>query len=293
MAKKLLLLAVIVVTLIVAVVGIALLYPAMQPQSIQPQSTQPQAQDASEILQSSKSAVENLDSMTADAYFSQYFDIESIKINSRYTMQLELLRSKGMKINFEDYEYECSGEEEQVATEKLMQEEIKESLNNAWILDKNDKLYFYAPFISEENVTEFAPRPSLLRYNDIIITTDTLCLAIPITDPLHLALLFDHAENATYEGIETVNVGNTPVEAYVVSYKFRDPTIKFMDKADLRTWISTADYMPLKTESSATHSYGTTTMKINFEFGFHSYEMNAFIPPENLSLPENLKVIPR
>ncbi|MEA2075388.1 MAG: hypothetical protein U9O85_06605 [Euryarchaeota archaeon] len=85
-------------------------------------------------------------------------------------------------------------------------------------------------------------------------------------------LLFDHAEDATYEGIETINVGNTPVEAYVVSYKFSEPTVKFAKKANLRSWISTADYMPLKTKSSATHYYGTTTMKINFEFGFHSYK---------------------
>ncbi|MEA2075385.1 MAG: hypothetical protein U9O85_06590, partial [Euryarchaeota archaeon] len=230
-------------------------------------------------------AVENLESFKADAYFYQSSDSDYLKVLSRYSMQLELLSSEegGMKINFEDYEYECSGEEEPVATQKAMQERLKESLNNAWILDKNDKLYFYAPLISEENVTEFAPRPSLLRYNELI----------PITDSLHIALLFDHAEDATYEGIETINVGNTPVEAYVVSYKFRDPTIKFMDKADLRTWISTEDYLPLKTVSSATHSYGTTTMKINFEFGFHSYELNASVPPASLSLPKNLKVIPR
>ena len=284
----LLLAAAIAVALIVAVAGIALLYPAMQSQSTQPQA---QPQDASEILQSSKNAVENLDSLTADAYFSQYFDIESIKINSRYTMQLELLRDEGMKINFEDYDYQCTGEEKPVATRKAMQEEIKKSLKNAWILDKNDILYFYAPFISEGNVTEFAPRPSLLRYNDIIITTDTLCLAIPITDSLHLALLFDHAEDATYEGIETINVGNTSVEAYVVSYEFSEPTVKFAKKANLRSWISTSDYMPLKTESSATHSYGTTTMKLNFEFGFHSYEKDVFIPSKNLSLPEDLKIL--
>ncbi|MEA2074817.1 MAG: hypothetical protein U9O85_03670, partial [Euryarchaeota archaeon] len=93
MAKKLLLLAaVIAVALIVAVVGIVVLYPAMQPQSIQPQSTQPQ--DASEILQSSKNAVENLESFKADAYFYQSSDSDYLKVLSRYSMQLELLSSE-------------------------------------------------------------------------------------------------------------------------------------------------------------------------------------------------------
>jgi len=266
MDKKLLLLC-IVAALIIAIAGVALIYQAMQPQ------------DAYDILNSSKNAVENLESMTADAYFSQYIDTESIKVDSQYSTQLELLRDKGMRINFENYECECSGEEKIVARVKTTHEKIKESLKNAWIIDKNDNLYFYAPLLSEENITEFAPRSSLLRYNAII----------PITDSLQLAELFDHAENATYEGIETINIGDSSVEAYVVSYMFRDPTIKFVDKAELRSWISTSDYIPLKTELNAT-SGGA---KISFDFGFHSYEKNVPIPPENLSLPRNLKVIQR
>jgi len=269
MAKKLsLLAAVIVVALIVAVVGIALLYPAMQPQS-----AQSQAQDAYKILQSSKNAVENLESMAADAYFSQSISNGTFTEQSEYSMTLEFLQQEGTKINFKNYEYKCSSEESEVVHERLSQ-----SLKNAWIIDTNDKFYVYSPMLLKEYVTEFTPQSSLQRYD-----------FIPVVDSLHIASLFDSAEDATYEGIETINVGNTPVEAYVVSYKFRDPTIKFMDKADLRTWISTADYIPLKTELNATS--GET--KINFEFGFNSYEKNVFIPPANLSPPKNLKVIPR
>lgn len=263
MNKKL---PVIIVMAAVLLAGIAIYYHALTP-------------DAYEILHSSKSAVENLDSLRADAYFLDSTDTDVLNEYSKYSMKIELLRTeekgKTMKINFESYEYECPTEEKEAAYESLRQ-----SLRNAWILDTPDKFYVYSPMVLKESVTEFTPQPSLMRYK-----------FIPIIDPLHLALLFDHAENASYEGIQTINMGNTSVEAYVVSYKLSYPAIKFAREATLRTWISTHDYIPLKTEAYATYATAGGTAKM--EFGFENYEKDVSIPPANLSLPDDLNVIQR
>jgi len=266
MNKKLLIIAIIGASAAVLVAGVMIHQPS-------PSSR------AYEILSSSTKAVENLESFKADAYLFDYTDTDVLKESSKYSMKIELLRTeeKGMtmRINFENYEYECSIEEKEAAYESLRQ-----SLKNAWILDTPDKFYVYSPLVFEESVTEFTPQTSLTRYN-----------FIPIADPLHLALLFDHAENATYEGTETIEVGNKMIESYVVSYEFSYPTVRFAENAKLRTWISTEDHIPVKTELDATSTDGAS--KINFVFGFDTYEKDAFIPIEAVSLPEDLKIIQR
>jgi len=244
-----------------------------------------QTPDAHEILLSSKRAVENLDSMKADAYFFNSLHTPSLNEHSNYSMRIELLRTAGagdgectaMKMNFKDYEYACSDARREVAHERLRQ-----SLRNAWILDTHDKVYLYSPIVLNESVTEFTPQHSLMRY-----------VFIPVIDPLHHALLFDRAENASYEGIRTINVGDIPVEAYVVSYKFSYPVITFAREATFRTWVSTSDYIPLKTKAHATHESANGTTEMDFEFGFENYEKGVSIPPANLSLPESLNIIKR
>ena len=242
-----------------------------------------QTPNAYEILLSSKRAVENLDSMKADAYFFDSLHTPSLNEHSNYSMRIELLRTAGdgecttMKMNFKDYEYASSDARREVAHERLRQ-----SLRNAWILDTHGKVYVYSPVVLNESVTEFTPQHSLMRYE-----------FIPVIDPLHHALLFDRAENASYEGIQTINVGNIPVEAYVVSYKFSYPVITFAREATLKTWISTSDYIPLKTEAHATHETANGATKMDFEFGFESYEKAVSIPPANLSLREDMNIIKR
>ncbi|MHC1611646.1 MAG: hypothetical protein ACXQTW_08680 [Candidatus Methanospirareceae archaeon] len=272
MNKKFIITAFVVAVVLAGIVAIYLHLPA-------------QTRDAYEILLSSKRAVENLDSMKADAYFFNSLHTPSLNEDSNYTMRIELLRTAGegagecttMKMNFKDYEYVCSDDRREVAHERLRQ-----SLRNAWILDTHDKVYLYSPVVLNDSVTEFTPRHSLMRY-----------VFIPVIDPLHHALLFDRAENASYEGIQTINVGNIPVEAYVISYKFSYPLITFAREARLKTWISTYDYIPLKTEAHAIHETENGTTEMDFEFGFESYEKGVSIPTPNLSLPEDMNIVKR
>jgi hypothetical protein len=292
--------AVIGIVVVLAVVILVIVY----------RPTELQSSKAYEILESSRSAVENLESMKADAYFFQTTETDSIKNSSRYSMQLEFLRTEGMRLNIESYDCESSGEGSGVVdsdgdgipdTEEIIlgtdpnirtgtdvdvaaYERMKQMYKNAGILDRSDKFYVYTPSIFKEYITEFTLQPSLLRYRYDFI---------PLANPLHLAELFDHAEKATYEGTETINEGNSnsKVEAYVVSYEFSYPITRFTEKAKLQTWISTEDYIPVKTELHAINE--TTATAINFIFGFDSYEKDVFIPEENLTLPEDLKILPR
>ena len=296
--KKLSLIGIVVVLVVVILIA----YQGMQLPSSQ----------SYKILESSRSAVENLESLKADAFFFQTTETDSIKDSSKYSMQIEFLRTEGMRINIKSYDYESSGKGSGVAdsdgdglpdTHEIIlgtnpniwtrtnadvaaYERMKQMYRNAWILDHGDKFYVYTPAIFREYVTEFTPQPSpsLLGYRYDFI---------PLADPLHLAELFDHAENATFEGVETINVENNEgkIEAYVVSYEFSYPTIKFAEKAKLRTWVSTEDYIPVKTELYATNE--STATAIKFVFGFNSYEKDVFIPEENLTLPEDLKILPR
>ena len=232
-----------------------------------------------EILTSSTTAVENLESFKADAYFFDSLETQSFTEQSNYSLELALLRTQNegekMKITFENFDYTCSDDQNKVAYERL-----RTSLRDAWILDTAGAFYVYSPMVLEEYVTQFTPQTSLLRYN-----------FIPITSSLHLALLFAHAENATYEGTETLEVGNKMIESYVVSYEFTYPTIRFAEHAKLYTWISAEDYIPVKTELYATSTEGAS--KINFVFGFDSYEKDVFIPGEEVSLPVDLTIIQR
>jgi hypothetical protein len=298
--KKLALIGIAGILVVLVIATFLVIYQPMPPRSSRPY----------EILKSAQRAVENLESLEADAYFFQATETDSIKESSRYSMQIEFLRNEGMAITITSYGYECSDERSEVMdsdgdglpdaqevilgtnptiwtntdTDVAPYKRLEQLLKNAWILDKSDKFYVYTPMIFEEYVTEFRPQPSLLRYRYDFI---------PLADLLHLAERFDHAENATYEGIETINVenDNSKVEAYSVSYEFSSPTTKFAEKAKLRTWISTEDYIPVKTELHATNE--TTGAAMHFVFGFDSYEKDVFIPEENLTLPENLKILPR
>jgi len=270
-------LALIGIAVVIVVVILVIVYQPMQLSSSR----------SYKILKSSRNAVENFESLKADAFFFQATGTDSIEDSTKYSLQIEFLRSEGMRLNIKSYDYECSGEgsEAEAACERM-----KQMYKNAWILDRGDKFYVYTPAIFREYVTEFTPQPSpsLLRYRYDFI---------PLADPLHLAELFDRAENATCEGVETINMGNSEgkgkgkIEAYVVSYEFSYPAIKFAEKAKLRTWVSTEDYIPVKTELYATNE--TTATAIKFVFGFDSYEKDVFIPEENLTLPEDLKILPR
>ena len=84
-------------------------------------------------------------------------------------------------------------------------------------------------------------------------------------------------------------MGNTAVEAHVVAYKLSYPTINFAHEDSFRTWISTSDYIPVKTEAYYDTHSGTTLI----EFGFNNYEQDVPVPPANFSLPGDLKVIKR
>jgi len=233
----------------------------------------------SEILKSSKEAVENLESFQADAYFFTSLETQSFTDQSNYWFHLDLLRTqdegKKIKLTFENFEYTCSDAERKEAYERL-----RAALRDAWILDTSDAFYVYSPMVLKEYITKFTPQTSLLRYN-----------YIPIADPLHLALIFDRAENATYEGTESIGVGDRMIESHVVSYKFSYPTIQFAENAELRTWISVEDYIPVKTELHATSADDAST--INFVFGFNSYEKDVFVPLEEVSLPEGMGLIQR
>jgi len=234
---------------------------------------------ASEILATSKEAVENLASFQADAYFFTSLETRSFTDQSNYWFHLDLLRTQDegtkKKLTFENYEYLCSDAKRNEAYERL-----RAVLRDAWILDTSGAFYVYSPMVLQDYVTQFTPQTSLLRYN-----------YIPITDSLYLALFFDRAENAIYEGTETIEVGNKLIESYVVSYEFSYPTIRFAENATLRTWISAEDYIPVKTELRATSADGSSSTR--FVFGFESYEKDVVIPLEAVSLPEDKGVIQR
>ncbi len=267
MKRKLLAIAVIAALVAVLVTGILI------------QQHPSGASRASEILTASKEAVENLASFKADTYFFTSLETQSFTDQSNYWLHLDLLRTqdegKKMKLTFKNYEYVCSDAERTEAYERL-----RAALKDAWILDTSGAVYVYSPMVLKEYVTQFTPQTSLLRYN-----------SIPIADSLYLALLFDRAENATYEGTQTIAVGNKLIESYVVSYEFSYPTIRFAKNATLRTWISAEDYIPVKTELHATSAEGSST--INFSFGFDTYEKDVFIPLEAVALPEGIGIIQR
>ncbi|RZN37493.1 MAG: hypothetical protein EFT35_06075, partial [Methanophagales archaeon ANME-1-THS] len=204
------------------------------------------ASRASEILTASKAAAENLESLQAEAYFFSSLETQSFTDQSKYWLHLDLLRTqdegKKMKLTFEHFEYTSSDPDRYDAYERL-----RASLRDAWIIDTSGAFYVYSPLVLNEYVTTFTPQTSLLRYS-----------YIPIADSLHLALLFDRAENATYEGRESVEVGGKIIDSHLVSYEFSYPTVRFAERAQLRTWISAEDYIPVKTELHATSADGAT-----------------------------------
>lgn len=232
---------------------------------------------AAEILSTSKAAVEDLESLHAEAYFFSSLETHSFTEDSKYWFHLDLLRTtdegRKMKVSFEDVDYSCSDPQRNEAYERL-----KASLRDAWILDTAGAFYVYSPMVLPEYVTRFTPQSGLLRYS-----------YIPITDPLHLALLFERAENATYEGMERIEVGDRMIESHVVSYDFSYPTVRFAEHVHLRTWISAEDYIPLKSEL-----HGTTTddgAEITFVFGLTSYEKGVLRGA--VELPEGIGIIQR
>jgi len=263
--------ALIIVLVIVAVIASALL-------AIFPHPEEQRELHAYEILNAAKVAVSQLKSLEGDAFFSQSVEQDGHKERSNTRFHIKMLKSDGesvMRIDFKDYEYESDAERD-------AHERMRVLLQNASLFDYGSEYYVFTPKISDEQITAFSTRNALFRYK-----------FIPLVEPLHIVSLFDLASNASYRGIVNISLGNETVKAHEISYELSYPAITFAERAELRTFISAEDFLPLRTELSAIYKHNGENTRIKLCFGFLSYKVNTNLSAKDFRIAEGLRVITR
>ncbi len=263
--------ALLIVLVIVAVIASALL-------AIFPHPEEQREQHAYEILNAAKVAVSQLKSLEGDAFFSQSVEQDGHKERSNTRFHIKMLKSDGesvLRIDFKDYEYESDAERD-------AHERMRVLLQNASLFDYGSECYVFTPKISDEQITAFSTRNALFRYK-----------FIPLVEPLHIVSLFDLASNASYRGIVNISVGNETVKAHEISYELSYPAITFAERAELRTFISAENFLPLRTELSAIYKHNGENTRIKLCFGFLSYKVNTNLSAKDFRIAEGLRVITR
>ena len=263
--------ALLIVLVIAAVIASALL-------AIFPHPEEQREQHAYEILNAAKVAVSQLKSLEGDAFFSQSVEQDGYKERSNTRFHMKMLKSAGesvLRIDFKDYEYESDAERD-------AHERMRVLLQNASLFDYGSECYVFTPKISEEQITAFSTRNALFRYK-----------FIPLVEPLHIVSLFDLASNASYRGVVNISVGNETVKAHEISYELSYPAITFAERAELRTFISAEDFLPLRTELSAIYKHNGENTRIKLRFGFLSYNVNTNLSAKDFRIAEGLRVITR
>lgn len=204
---------------------------------------------AHDILNASMHAVSHLKSLSGDAFFTRSIYGKSYYEHSTTEFRLKLINegnNSKIRIDFTGYDYNISDN----TTNKEAHECMRVILRNAWILDDGTEYHVFMPELSE-NVRTFAVCNESIFPYDIILA-----------DNIHLAMLFKHAE---------INGINESENAYIISYGLSYPVIPFATHAELRTWISKDDLIPVKTEVHAVCSSSV----VKLCFGFRSYERNV------------------
>ena len=268
--------ALLIVLVIVAVIAPALLVAIV----LRHEEQREQQWHAHEILNEAKVAVSHLKSLEGDAFFSQSVEQDGHKERSNTRFHIKMLTNREtdesvLRIDFKDYEYESDAERD-------AHERMRVLLQNASLFDYGSECYVFTPKISEEQITAFSTRNALFRYK-----------FIPLVEPLHIVSLFDLASNASYRGIVNISVGNETVKAHEISYELSYPAITFAERAELRTFISAENFLPLRTELSAIYKHNGENTRIKRCFGFLSYKVNTNLGAKDFRIAEGLRVITR
>ncbi len=197
------------------------------------------AEKPNEILTKAERAVASTN-LDANATFELTIKSPKFTDYTRYDLRVVKLNNT-TKIFFLNYSYKTT--DQSIAD---VHKKMKIALKDAWILDKGDVFYVYTPNLAymKGKVGEYKPAESLPRYK-----------FIPIITCLDLAEFFDKAKD--------VRLIDENGNYYVVAYSLRYPSIAFVETANVKVWISKADYIPIKAEITA--NFGRTSITMTTE----------------------------
>ncbi len=202
--------------------------------------------DPHEILSKAERAMVSTD-LDAKATFEMNLKSPKFTDYTQYDLRVVKLNNT-TKIFILSYEYNTT-DSSLAETHKKM----KVALKDAWILDEGDYFYVYTPNLKYMNdkVGKYKPADSLPKYR-----------YIPIVTCLDIAKTFTNAKN--------VSLAEEDENYYVVAYLLQYPDIAFAKVANVKVWISKADYMPVKAEISA--NFGQTSIKMTTELKSYKTE---------------------
>jgi len=189
-----------------------------------------------EILAKAERAV-NSTNLEANATFELKLKSPKFTDYTQYDLRVVKLNNT-TKIFFLDYLYNTTD-----SSLAEIHKKMEIALKDAWILDKGDAFYVYTPNLMymKNKVGKYKPAESLPRYK-----------FIPIVTCLDVAKFFNKAENVSLIGENG--------KCYVIAYSLQYPNIAFAKVANVKVWISKADYIPIKAEITANFSDTAITM---------------------------------